>query len=94
MIFWLVLKLEINYRIIVSVFFFPENFRKVVTKKKRAGESNKGILKIFLKKKSPYLDQKNLELAKLDSVILDVARIGRTVVKKTLGASKAPCFFL
>jgi len=50
MIFWLVLKLEINYRVIVSVFFLLANFRNLVTKKK-GGLANptKGFLR-FKKK--------------------------------------------
>jgi hypothetical protein len=42
--------------------FFLANFRNLATKKK-AGESNKGILKI-LKNNSPYLDQNQLEVAR------------------------------
>jgi hypothetical protein len=63
MIFWLVLKLEINYRVIASVFFFGANFRNLVTKKKKELANP---TKVFLrfKKKSPYLDQKNLEVVR------------------------------
>jgi hypothetical protein len=49
--------------------YFLANFRNLATKKKvggggrGAGESNKGIFEIFLTN-SPYLDQKNLEVAR------------------------------
>jgi hypothetical protein len=33
MIFWLVLKLEINYRVIVSVFYFGGEFLQIGDKK-------------------------------------------------------------
>jgi hypothetical protein len=37
-------------------------------KKKRAGESNKGIFEIFFKK-SPYLDKTNLEVARFGQCV-------------------------
>jgi hypothetical protein len=43
----------------VKANFFLANFCNLTTKKK-VGEFNKGIFEI--KKKSPYLDQKNLEV--------------------------------
>jgi hypothetical protein len=44
-------------------FYFLANFRNLARKKKGAGESNKGIFEIYFFK-SPYLDQKNLEVAR------------------------------
>jgi hypothetical protein len=46
------------------VLFFLTNFCNLVTKKKGAGESNKGIFELLKKKHSPYLDQKILEVAR------------------------------
>jgi hypothetical protein len=40
------------------LFFWGANFRNLATKKKGAGESNKGIFEISKKNNSPYLDQK------------------------------------
>jgi len=39
-------ELEINYRVVVSVFFFRKILQIGEKKKKGAGESNKGIFKI------------------------------------------------
>jgi hypothetical protein len=45
-------------------FFFWANFRNLATKNKRAGESKKGFLRFLKKNNSPYLDPKNLEVAR------------------------------
>jgi hypothetical protein len=58
MIFWLVLKLEINYRVIVSVFYFGGEFLQIGDKKKGLANPTKGFLRFKNKIKSPYLDQK------------------------------------
>jgi len=45
------------------IFYFLAGFRNLATKKKGLANPTKGFLR-FLKKHSPYLDQKNLEVAR------------------------------
>ncbi len=56
--------MSIIFGMVVTKVFFLANFRTLATKKKGgAGESNKGIFEIFYKN-SPYLNKKNLEVAR------------------------------
>jgi hypothetical protein len=54
-------------------FFFFGEFPQPGDKKKRAGESNKGIFEILKKNNSPYLDKTNLEVARFRQCV-DVVR--------------------